>query len=390
MKILYTDILPLKTETDHTAVVDCFNQYAQSNNSIEIAVGYVSKASLEELDALTYEYNISKVILIIGMYYIEGMPESIYHTARKINEKWVNENHGEIRLILPFKYHGKVYAFYSNDQVKAAILGSANLSILKLDASNRRQYELAIATEDPFECKELAFHIRNLQKDVCSKRIDKIVNIKLIREVNTSLTGIDLVQQITPSQTALYKNYLTDISFTLPIKVPSFSERHMDDGKHFTRSNINVCYATPRSSRKSRDWYETQLTVSKKFTKQKGYPEKNIPFFIVTDDGYMFKAHTTSDGNKQLSAVGDELIMGRWIKGRLVAAGLVSYVNDTLKDTDRKGIITKEMLYAYGCNTLILTKTSQKIEDNERNVFDVWMLSFEAVKQNGETDYALS
>ncbi|WP_336263470.1 hypothetical protein [Pseudogracilibacillus sp. SO30301A] len=55
---------------------------------------------------------------------------------------------------------------------------------------------------------------------------------------------------------------------------------------------------------------------------------------------YWFKAHTTSDGNKQFSAVGDELILGRWIKGRLAAAGLVTPVNDTQADTDRKGMIT--------------------------------------------------
>lgn len=50
----------------------------------------------------------------------------------------------------------------------------------------------------------------------------------------------------------------------------------------------------------------------------------------MTDDGYWFKAHTTSDNNKQFSAVGDELIMGRWLKGRL-AAGIVKPVNNTAK-----------------------------------------------------------
>ena len=92
----------------------------------------------------------------------------------------------------------------------------------------------------------------------------------------------------------------------------------------------------------------------------------------------MFKAHTTSADNKQFSAVGDELILGRWIKGRLAAAGLVTPMNDTQLDTDRKGMITKEMLAAYGCDTLVLTKTDQKKEDEEGNILDVWILSFEA------------
>lgn len=145
----------------------------------------------------------------------------------------------------------------------------------------------------------------------------------------------------------------------LPIKVPAYGERFMDDNKHYTKSNINVCYAAPRSKRKSRDWYEVQMTVAKEITRLDGYPDKNSHFFVVTDDGYWFKAHTTSDGNKQFSAVGDELIMGRWIKGRLAAAGLVNPVNDSQKDTNRDGMITKEMLETYGRNAIVITKTDQ-------------------------------
>ena len=160
----------------------------------------------------------------------------------------------------------------------------------------------------------------------------------------------------------------------------------MDDGKHYTKSNVNVCYAAPRSKRKSRDWFETQLTVSKEITRTDGYPEKNVPFFIITDDGYWFKAHTTSDGNKQFSAVGDELIMGRWLKGRLAAAGLISPVNDTQLDTDRKGMITKEILQEYGCENLYLKKTGQTALDEDGTALDVWMLSFKPEDQEGDDE----
>ena len=156
----------------------------------------------------------------------------------------------------------------------------------------------------------------------------------------------------------------------------------MDDHRHFTKSNINVCYAAPRNARKARDWYEVQMTVEKEITRLEGYPEKNVPFFVVTDDGYWFKAHTTSDGNKQFSAVGDELIMGRWIKGRLAAAGLVEPVNDTRLDTDRKGMITKEILQEYGCNAVVFAKTDQKaLDDDGTTMRDVWTLSFESVTE---------
>ena len=96
---------------------------------------------------------------------------------------------------------------------------------------------------------------------------------------------------------------------------------------------------------------------------------------MVTDDGYWFKAHTTSDGNKQFSAFGDELIMGRWIKGRLVAAGLVTPVNDSLKDSERTGMITREMLDAYGYNAVVITKTDEKARDDDGSMLDIWTLA---------------
>ena len=387
MKLLYSNILPLGTEENQETVTERFMEEASSADAIEIAVGYVSKAALQELEQIVDEQKIRRIVLTIGMYFVEGMPEGIYHTAVALNRKWVDAGVGEIRIVRAFKYHGKLYAFYKDDQVKSAIIGSANLGVIKLEANNRRQYEVSAVTEDASECNEIATLIRKMSTPAASVRIDDVVGMPIIREVNTSLTGVDTVEQIPQTQVELFERHKTNISFVLPIKVPAYDERHMDDGKHYTKSNLNVSYAAPRSARKSRDWYETQFTVSKQITRLEGYPEKNVTFAVVTDDGYTFKAHTTSDGNKQFSAVGDELILGRWIKGRLAAAGLVTPVNDTQADKDRTGMITKEMLAAYGCDRLVLTKTDQKTEDEEGNMLDVWILSFEATSDDdGEGD----
>ena len=378
MKLLYSNILPLGIKEGQATVIESFNEKFASADAVEIAAGYASKAALEELDRLVTEYDIKHISVTLGMYYIEGMPEAMYHTALALNQKWNEAGIGEIRLVRTFKYHGKLYAFYKNDKVSSAMIGSANLGVIKLEAANRRQYEVSAVTEDLAECTEIAELIRKMASPVCSVRIDEAYGMKLIRELNVSLTGVELVEQIPQTQVELFERHTTGHSFMLPIKVPAYDERHMDDNRHFTKSNLNVSYAAPRSAGKSRDWYETQFHVSKKIREQEGYPEKNKPFFVVTDDGYMFKAHTTSADNKQFSAVGDELILGRWIKGRLAAAGLVTPMNDTQLDTDRKGMITKEMLAAYGCDTLVLTKTDQKKEDEEGNILDVWILSFEA------------
>lgn len=378
MKLIYSDMLPIGLEDGQQSIIDCIHEQFKNADQIELAVGYISKASLIELDAMVQQYNIQKICLTIGMYFVEGMPESSYRTALDINDKWHQKGIGEIRLVKSFKHHGKIYCFYKNGSIFSAIVGSADLGVIKLEASNRRQFETAVFIDRAEECSQENCLIQRLKQSICSENISEITGMTLIHEENTSLNNIENVEKIPTSEVALYEEYLTEISFVLPLKVPKYAERHLDDGKHFTKSNLNVCYAAPRSARKARDWYETQLTVSKDITRTEGYPEKNKPFFVATDDGYWFKVHTTSDGNKQFSAVGNELIMGRWIKGRLAAAGLVSPVNDTKEDTDRTGMITQEMLAAYGCNQLVLTKTTKKALDEDGNELNVWMFSFES------------
>lgn len=382
MKILYSNILPLGISDTQQTFSGCFYEMCKKSDRIEIAVGYVSGLSLEELDRIVQECDIKNICLNIGMYFIEGIPESIYHYAKKINEQWQNKNIGEIRLINAFKYHGKLYCFYKNGKPFAAIIGSANLGAIKLEANNRRQYEIATVVEEQAGVNEIAEHIKNLKTVNFSINIADIKSLAVVREKNTALNGIELVTEVPKTTTDFYSKCKPVEKFPLPLKVPKYAERHLDDNKHYTKSNINVCYAAPRSKHKARDWYETQLTVGSDIYKKEGYPEKNKPFFVATDDGYWFKAHTTSANNKQFSAVGDELIMGRWLKGRLAAAGLVKPVNNTLLDTDRTGMITQEILDEYGRSCLIFMKTGQTALDENGNALDVWYLSFEADDNN--------
>lgn len=384
MLLLYSDILPLGIQDGQQTIIDRFFAEVSQSDELKIATGYISKASLLQLDEIVKSGQIKKFLLIIGMYYIEGMPESSYRTALEINQRWRSAGVGEIRIVRPFKYHGKVYAFYKEGKARSVILGSANLGVIKPEASNIRQYETAVFFDEQTRCDETSALIDELAKPKCSLNIADIHDMSLIREVNTSLTGVDTVDRVPKTEVELYEKYKTQVSFVLPLKVPASAERFMDDNRHYTKSNLNVSYAAPRSARKARDWYETQFTVSKVITRQEGYPEKNVPFYVVTDDGYTFKAHTTSDGNKQFSAVGDELILGRWVKGRLAAAGLVTPVNNTQEDTDRSGMITREMLAAYGCDRLVLTKTTQQKADEDGSLLDVWILSFEAESSTDE------
>ncbi len=291
MKVLYSNLFPLPTEKDQKTISECFYEQVKKADEIDIAVGYISKASLEALDSIIEEYHI-KILLIIGMYMNEGMPESSYHVAMSLNDKWRKNGYGEIKLVKPFSYHGKVYCFVKVGTPFSVIMGSANLSVIKPDAMTLRQYEIASLITEQEKCLAFLSHVQKLSGEICSEDISKIKNVKLIREKNTSLAGVEKVVEISSEETSIYFGRTTNISFLLPMKVPS------KDNPKYMKSNINVCYAAPRSKNKSRDWYELQMTVSKDITTQPGYPEKDKEFIVVTDDGYKFKAHTTSDHNK--------------------------------------------------------------------------------------------
>lgn len=108
MRLLYSNILPLQIEEGKETIVEAINSQMRLADRIDIAVGYVSRASLDELDMLVEKNNIKNICLNIGMYFIEGMPEGSYHTALRLNKKWQDLGIGEIRVIKAFKYHGKL------------------------------------------------------------------------------------------------------------------------------------------------------------------------------------------------------------------------------------------------------------------------------------------
>ena len=77
MKLLYSNILPLGTEDNQETISERFLEEVSSSDAVEIAVGYVSKAALQELEQIVDEQNIRRIVLTIGMYFVEGMPEGI-------------------------------------------------------------------------------------------------------------------------------------------------------------------------------------------------------------------------------------------------------------------------------------------------------------------------
>lgn len=377
MRLLYSNILPLRVEKDQHLFIEYFNEAVAHSDRLDIAVGYASKASLMELQRIIEDSHITDVCLIIGMYYIEGMPEGTYHAAMALDAVWKEAGIGEVRLVKAFKYHGKLYTFYKDGHPIAGIVGSHNLGAIKLEASNLRQYEISAITEIPEETEELSQIIYKLKQPNCSANIHDIPDVPLVREVNRALVDQEFVTKITPDEVAAYQRKMTDISFEIPLKVPMNKTDQKMRG-----SNINVCYANGRK----RVWWEIEMVVGKEIRDLPGYPEHQKPFMAVTDDGWKFQVWTCGQNNKNLYSKDDLKIMGRWIKGRLVAAGLVEPVNQVETDRAFDGLITEEILEKYGRKSITLTKTTLKTVTENGTELDVWMLSFLPESANARED----
>ena len=360
---LYTNVPPLIIPAGQSSIIDAVAANLSQADKLEVAVGYVSVSGLRKLDELVDQYGIKDVKVICGMYAVEGIPGSIKTEIIRLHKKWQEQGIGDLYLVNNMTYHGKLYSFWQNGKPFRSILGSANLGAIAPTPQTRRQYELATTIDDQAQNAELAEFIQNLLTR-CTIGVDRIDEIPVVHERNDLLKNTEEVSELTKSSINHYVEKETDVVFRFPIKAPKFANRFSDDRKDFTISNINVAYGKGRKNSKKgtydpRNWFETQITVNVEVTRQPGYPNGK-PFFVVTDDGYMFEAHTTAQNNKQFTAYGNDRVFGRWIKGRLVASGLLQAFDNKDQDPDRLGVVTEEMLVQSHMQNLELRKTNEK------------------------------
>ncbi|KGH67052.1 hypothetical protein X291_01555 [Oenococcus oeni IOEB_C23] len=392
---LYSNVPPISQVSGSLNISEAIEKYVGASDKLQIAVGYVSTEGLTKLDRLIHENKIKDIQLVIGMYKFSGIPESIYNKIVDLHSKWVAEKIGKIYLVNNMNYHGKLYTFWHNNRPFKSIIGSANLGVLS--SNYHRQYEVATTIEDSESNLELARHIEDIV-NTSTDSADCLSDFKITHERIEVLNGIEGILEITDSESSFYKEKKTSIRFELPIKAPDEDDKSAEKG-HFLGSNINVCYGKGRLNRQKnvydrRNWYEAQITVSKKTTTDPNYP-KNRPFYVITDDDYKFLAHTTADNNKQLTAYGhdgNDRVFGKWIKGRLTTAGLVKPFDNVNEDIKHEGVVTKEILQKAHMSVMVLTKTTVqefgsvyprnkktgRLEKSnpENELLDVWTLSF--------------
>ena len=133
MQILCSNFPPVKTQ--NATFADTFYGFLPKADCLNIAVGYVTADSLIELQKAVELNHVHQLNLIIGMHYIDQFTPVEYRTAVKLNEFLHTNAIGEVRLVTPFRYHGKIYTFYRSGKPFASIIGSNNLSSI-VDSRN--------------------------------------------------------------------------------------------------------------------------------------------------------------------------------------------------------------------------------------------------------------
>ena len=343
MELLFSNYRPLRT--NHLTFFDAFSKTFAQADEYDIAVGYVSEDSLTQLHRMVELNNIHRLGLTIGMHYIDSFTQRQYNAAIQLHN-FLKENHlGEVRLVTPFRFHGKLYLASKNNVPFAGIVGSNNLSSIIDD--NNKVYESSILMEDSTSVHEMKDFIDQLNNNA-SRPIDECDDVTISKD-NSALDGQEGVERVSPFEcTTLHE---TGISFEIPIKTEA-------------KSNLNTYFGKGRLGKNGiivpRHWYEAEIIVPKSITSQPFYPQaqtEDALFDVITDDNYKFKCKVSGDYSKNFRSADDLKILGRWLKGRMEESGALNAGEP----------VTAEVLYKYGRNTFTLTKTDKP---------NLWLLDF--------------
>ncbi len=325
--------------------IDTFHSMLDGAQELSIASGYCSEESIAKLIGLYEKEYSAHLDLIIGMHYFEGFSKAQYDGLKYLNQILKERERGCVYLANRTKYHGKIYlAKYFKNNYKS-IIGSSNISKLNI---MERVFDNDIFTDEISVTKPLRAFFEELKEKNCIplEHVDdgdiKIESHRDLFENYLDVRKLDKRELQEKIELAAKSN----VSFEIPMKT---------EGK----SNLNVFFGKGREQANGiilpRDWYEVEIIVPKLTTDQPDYPYCKT-FNVFTDDGYSFLCKTSGTNSKNFRSSPDLKILGKWIKGRLENAGVLT-----------AGFpVTDEVLKKYGRSSAKLVKIGN----------DDWFLDF--------------
>jgi len=348
MNFLFSNYPPVKTA--NPTFSDVFYDLFSRATSTNIAVGYITADALAELTN-TCKMSTKRVLnLTIGMHYFDRFTVPEYQAALELHEYLTENSAGAVRIVTPFRFHGKLYSFSTATGAFAGIIGSNNLSSI---VATSRTYEASILLDDKAIVRKMDEFI--LQLNQTAAQLINEVEITEFNRPNSLLDNHEGVRKVRTEELAACLSCLNpEVSFEIPLKA---SARH-------ARSNLNTFFGkgreAPNGLVKSRHWYEVEIIVGRDITDSPNYPQSETAdsvFDVITDDGWSFKCKISGDFSKNFRSEGDLKTLGMWVKGRLESAGALTIGQ----------LVTEEVLKKYGRNSISFIKTTKP---------NLWYLDF--------------
>ena len=303
-----------KSKTFETELKNSFHSF---DNCI-VSVGFLSKEKLNDFHPEIFKIaKKGSFTLIYG--WTKDATEDLIKYLKNLNDKIKKINSHSGVFLSTKTFHGKVYSFYNKSNA-SVFLGSSNFSGGGFSGNIECNYKL-----DNFkECQEII----NFQKKIDTRIITDIkFSPKKISTPRLSSSGKIIFESVKT------KNVLIDNILEIS-KTVEFFEYPILEKANSTKSNLNACVASPKSKLKPkpRDAFEMEFIIPTKEIIKSCAPEKNVPFEVIMDDQTVlnFICYGKKNG-ENMSTVGDQTILGRWLKSKLLAKKIIINEFDLIK-----------------------------------------------------------
>ena len=335
LKLLAPNFPPLRVD-GLVSWSDTFSENLFLSEHASVVTGYASEDSLAEIILVLSDLEVNAPKLkrfdfFLGMAFFDGLTERQKSQLDKLNRLLQSQNLGRVFVPTEISVHTKSVLFEANGS-KSLTLGSSNFSALM----PVRRSELDVVISGKSKLIENAEQYFELVRRASLPLDGSLLKaIPTTRSLNTRLLAVDGVSKHEFS----LDGQTLGVSFDLPVKpTPS--------------SNLNKYFAKARGSI-PRSWYEVEINVPSTIGRASGFPSalnNDRNFNVYTHDGYIFPCHVSGGPkphfNKNFESDGGLTVLGYWIKGLLLATGVI----------DEGEIVTEGTLKAYGRSYLKLTK----------------------------------
>lgn len=326
------------------------DKHLMSATSVDICVGYCAWKTVKNyIPKLVRIAKHGRVRLILGMYRLDGaLKKNLYDVLLDLHIQLKNaspSNTASGVYITKEDCHAKIWNFVLKDNRNSLWVGSNNFSEAGLE--DRLETCVEVTGKDLSDCQNFVASLVSKNKSVT---IDKI-----------GFSGPPKKSQLSSLPFCQLPSGVSVIgSVELPLNVDKQP-----------RSGLNLCFGSGRMNPKGiytpRPWYEIEISSDSSVTSNPIYPKpKNVTYSTKSNGkkkinhAQIFSAYlkhentyrkitlkTYSDNNKAMASA-PRSVLGEFIKGNLEDA----------KALQQGGLVTSDVLQAYGRESITLTKLS--------------------------------